>query len=64
MYFLNLCKPIYFAYQDYLNKSKVIDFNDMINKAEKICERRKIWQKNMLISLSMNFKIFLLADIN
>ena len=38
---LELLKPIYISYQDYLEKSKEIDFNDMINMAADCIDHNK-----------------------
>lgn len=39
--FLNIVRPIYIAYQQYLQKNHAIDFNDMINKATDIVREQK-----------------------
>lgn len=39
MAFLNVVEPVFRYYQGYLSRNKIIDFNDMVNKAIKIIEK-------------------------
>ena len=65
IYFLRIVEPVFRFYQAFLERNKLIDFNDMINKAIKIIQKEGVKKNYKYIFVDeyqdMSYKNFMLV---